>query len=374
MQQNFETIPPVILDLGEHSIRLGLKDQLEPLVQPNVIGYPVMTFPSIKPYYVGEEAFSEHAVKVVNRPINNGHLTDAENLVKILHHTFFALLKVNPYEHRIVVSTHAARPIEENYLLIELLFEDLGVPAALLVNGAFETLLAHKTITGLVVEIGNTTTRIVPYYEGYKIEHGVVILDFGGELVVRYLERLLKEQGIPLLKHKKTKKWLEDTIKEHCYVALNPEKEAKVYELHTSFNREKLFFDEETKVVLKTERYQAAEVIFEPELMTSEKSLIEGILESIERCDTTIRKELMENILLSGGIASMYGFNSRLQYELNKLSPMQSKIQTSVIKDKSLLPWIGGKIITELKSFKEKWITLKIYKQEKHDLINKIVG
>ena len=369
---SFEISVPLIADIGEHSLRLGLQSDDGPKVTlPTIIGYPTGTLPSLKPYYVGLEVYSIPSVKSVIRPIEHGHIKDLDNLTKILHHAFFSLLKINPIQQRVLVSTHSVRTEKENYFLLELMFEIFGTPAAFIANSSFLALLAHKKLTGLIVDIGNSTIRISPYFEGYKVSNGVVSLNYGGEIVSRYLEQLLREKGI-YLKHKKMKSWLEETVKEHCYVALDNKKEELVLKKNPQMERECLFIDS-TILKLKHERYLAAEALFNPELAgIPELPLIEGIVQSIKNCDISIRKELWQNILISGSIADLPGFIQRLHKELKDIVEIDIDIKIPECSKRGLLTWCGGRIFASINSFKEYWITIADYKKEGTNVLSHV--
>ena len=45
------------------------------------------------------------------------------------------------------------------------------------------------------------------------------------------------------------------------------------------------------------------------------------ILDSVNNCEIDIRKELLQNIILTGGNSLLYGFNSKLNQKLNDIIP-----------------------------------------------------
>ena len=57
------------------------------------------------------------------------------------------------------------------------------------------TLYSGGFQTGLIVEIGDSNTRLVPIFEGYKIDHAVKILDIGGRVLTRHMEQILVSIG-----------------------------------------------------------------------------------------------------------------------------------------------------------------------------------
>merc|ERR1719353_2296930 len=53
---------------------------------------------------------------------------------------------------------------------------------------------AYNKPTGLVLDIGDGTTHIVPIFEGYALPHAIKRLDIGGEDVTKFLGKLLTER------------------------------------------------------------------------------------------------------------------------------------------------------------------------------------
>jgi len=78
------------------------------------------------------------------------------------------------------------------------------------------------------------------------------------------------------------------------------------------------------------------------------------ILESINSCDIDIKRQLFNNIILTGGNSLLSGFSSRLQNILNEVSPPNSKIKMIAYPastERKFSSWIGGSILASLGSF-----------------------
>merc|ERR1740138_456168 len=59
---------------------------------------------------------------------------------------------------------------------------------------AILAMYAYDQTTGLMLDIGDGTTHIVPIFEGFALPHAIKRLDIGGEDITKYLGRLLTER------------------------------------------------------------------------------------------------------------------------------------------------------------------------------------
>ena len=75
------------------------------------------------------------------------------------------------------------------------------------------------------------------------------------------------------------------------------------------------------------------------------------IVESISKSDIDIRRDLFQNIILSGGTTMMKGFQERLQKQLPDISPQNVKVKVIGSNDRRYSPWVGASILSSLGSF-----------------------
>lgn len=84
-------------------------------------------------------------------------------------------------------------------------------------------------------------------------------------------------------------------------------------------------------------------------------------LQSIQKCDIDIRKELYSNIVMSGGSTMFPGIAERLTKEITALAPSTMKIKVNAVEQRKFLVWIGGSILSSLSTFQTMWITKAEY-------------
>jgi actin-related protein 2 len=70
---------------------------------------------------------------------------------------------------------------------------------------------------------------------------------------------------------------------------------------------------------LSGERFEATEILFQPELIHKEqKGISEMVFDVIQSADIDLRANLYEHIIISGGTSMTKGFPQRLQSDLNE--------------------------------------------------------
>merc|ERR1712167_528424 len=81
-------------------------------------------------------------------------------------------------------------------------------------------------------------------------------------------------------------------------------------------------------VVIGNERFRCPEVLFQPGFIGKEAPGIhDTMFQTIMDCDVDIRKDLYENIVLSGGTTMFQGLADRLAKEITALAPSTMKIK-----------------------------------------------
>ena len=81
-------------------------------------------------------------------------------------------------------------------------------------------------------------------------------------------------------------------------------------------------------ITLANERFRCAEVLFNPSLIGMEAvGIHDTTFNSIMKCDVDIRKDLYNNIVLSGGTTMFPGVADRMSKEITALAPSAMKIK-----------------------------------------------
>ena len=102
--------------------------------------------------------------------------------------------------------------------------------------------------------------------------------------------------------------------------------------------------------------------MFKPEKYNVEMpALQEMIFQSIMKCDMDVRKDLYNNIILSGGSTMFPGVPERLMKELSSLVPSSAKVNVLGPPEREFLTWIGGSILGSMATFQAMWISKNEY-------------
>jgi len=370
---------PLVIDNGTGLSKNGYAGEDQPrTVFPTLIGYPkyqsIMSDVDhyVREYYVGEEAMNLRGVLKLMYPIEHGIVTDWDAMEKIWHYTFHNDLRVNPSEHPVLLTEAPLNPERNREKMAEILFETFNCPAMYVSMQAVLSLYASGRTTGLVIDAGDGVIHIVPIYEGFAISHAISRIDIAGRDITEYLRRLLRQRGHALTSSAE-REIVRDIKERLCYVALDPEKELKLAEKVSGMEKQYTLPDGET-ITVGAERFLAPEAFFNPATLGKEEQpLDDAVYKAVQDCDIDLRKELYQNIVLSGGSTMFPGLKERLHKELTELVPENVEIRIVAPPERRYSVWIGGSILSSLKTFQRLWISKKEYNESGATIIKRAV-
>ena len=125
-------------------------------------------------------------------------------------------------------------------------------------------------------------------------------------------------------------------------------------------NQKEFILPDGNIVELGDEIYEIPESLFNPNIIdVQSESLPNAIIESINRCDISTRKELFNNIILGGGNTFIKGFETRLKSEIDGIKKRSCGIIN--LEERKYSAWIGASVISSLSNFNKKWISKSDY-------------
>ncbi len=361
----------VVLDIGQFSSKIGFAGEDSPSqVFLTMVGKPKYQSVSVNyetkesrenEFYVGDEIQSIGLYKIYH-PIEKGIITDWTHLNHIIDYIFYNL-RVDPTLVNVLFAVHPLFPRKDLERVFKLFLERYQCMAFYPVLDSMLTLYSGGFQTGLIVEIGDSNTRIVPMFEGYKIEHAVKILDIGGRVLTHNMEQILESIGWSV--DSSIRRELVRALKEKaCFVSLDYKEDLKRSE---QYEKEYSLPDGST-INLGKERFMVPELLFNPSTELEAEKLHVAIMDVIESCDLDIRPILLNNIFLSGGSSMFPNLKSRMYQEL-ELELARRKKKNQVIRiiapmERTFSVWIGGSILALIPEFSDNWITRTKYIKE----------
>ncbi|KAJ7168636.1 actin-2 [Mycena filopes] len=359
-----EDITAVVIDNGSRTTKVGFAGDDMRAVFPSVVGRPRFRgvgFHPLKDCYVGDEAQARRGIMGLKYPIENGIISNWDNIEEIWAHAFSTELRAAPVEHPVLLTEPVLNPATHRERMAEIMFERFEVPAFYVKPQAVLALLAGGRTTGLVLDSGDWTSYAVPVYEGCILGHAVQRTEVGGrDLTDKLIRELAVERGYAFSTVAE-REIVEDIKRRMCFVQTRADCDRE-----TASAGELLEYElpDGEMIHLGDERFLTPEVLFKPSLMDSESTspgIHETIFTVITKCDVDIQPEMYRNIVLAGGNTMLSGLADRVQEELGKLAPSEFTVQTHAPPDRKYSAWMGGSILASLSTFRKSWVSRHEY-------------
>ena len=348
-----ENIPHIIIDNGGGYIKAGFSSELEPSsVLPTIVGYGKFG-ENKKEFYVGREIEILKSFPKLNYPIEHGYINNFDDMEKIWLSVLNDELKVAPEEFNVFLIEALLNKKENREKMAQIMFETFNVHGLNISYPGVLSLYSEGKYTGISVDLGDGLCQFYPIFKGFAFPQGLICHNLGGRDLTNKLFK--NKKGIDFFDAQNIKE-------KECYVALDYKEEVKSIE---PFEYE---LPDGSHIIIEDERIKCPETLFE-----EEHNIAKTCYDSIQKCDIDVRKNLYNNIILSGGTSMFKGLPERFKNEIKKLVPKSIKEEVKVISsnDRKYSAWIGGAIVSSKETFESIWIDKYDYEESGTDIVYK---
>ncbi|KAL2247325.1 actin-related protein 4 [Sesamum indicum] len=420
-----DEVSAIVVDLGSHTCKAGYAGEDAPkAVFPSVVGSidqmeiddadnsdknsgsgPESKSKGKRKLYVGSQdlGFRRDHMEVLS-PTKDGIVVDWDMVENIWDHALRKCLLVDPKEHPMLLAEPCSNTQQQREKTAEIMFEKYQVPALFLAKNAVLTSFASGRATSLVVDCGGGSTTVAPVHDGYVLQKAVATSPIGGEFLTDCLLRSLEHKGLSI-KPRYAFKRKEIRPGEFQIVDLDFPNTTESYKLYcqrvivgdikecvcrapdtpydeTSYSNIPMTpyeLPDGQTIEIGADRFKIPDVLFNPSLVqtipgmesfvetaSSARGLPQMVIESINKCDVDIRRELFSSILLAGGTASMQQLKERLEKDLLEESPQAARVKVLAsgnATERRFSVWIGGSILASLGSFQQMWFSKSEYEE-----------
>ena len=207
--------------------------------------------------------------------------------------------------------------------------------------------------TGICLNVGYSSTRLLPIYEGYADPKLYSCIQVGGNVVTEKLSSLLSGK----INYQEWPKFkiLENIKMNCCYV-----------KQHSSLQKQKTTYTlpDNTVIELDEERHVASELLFGEfpvvceEFKEKKMSISQSLVETISHLRTKSDYDINDykDVFVFGSTINLDGFSSRLESDFRKIDKNHSNINFRAFPSISH-NWTGGSILASLSTFAKMWVS-----------------
>ncbi|KAM7487228.1 hypothetical protein LguiB_024712 [Lonicera macranthoides] len=332
-------------------------------------------------FFIGDEAISKSRSSTTHNltfPIRQGQVDNWDAMERFWQQCIFNYLRCDPEDHYFLLTETPLTPPETREYTGEIMFETFNVPGLYIaVQPVLALAAGYNTskceMTGVVVDVGDGATHVVPVAEGYVIGSSIKSIPISGENVTLFIQQLMRERG----EHIPAEDSLEVArkVKEmYCYTSSDIVKEFNKHDKKPDkYIKQWRGIKEKTRAPytcdIGYERFLGPEVFFSPEICNSDFTtpLPDVIDKCIQSAPIDTRRDLYKNIVLSGGSTMFKDFHKRLQRDVKKIVDARffasvarpdgdvkaQPVEVNVVNNpiQSYAVWFGGSVLASTPEF-----------------------
>ncbi|KVH95686.1 actin-related protein 3-like [Cynara cardunculus var. scolymus] len=328
--------------------------------------------------YIGEEAMSKSSTHNLKYPIKQGQVENWDAMEHFWQHCIFNYLQCDPEDHYFCLTESPLTLPESREYTGEIMFETFNVPGLYIAVKSVLALAAgcnasKREMTGVVVDVGDGATHVVPVAEGYVIGSSIKSIPVAGKDVTLFIQQLMRERGEQISPEDSFE--VARKVKEtYCYTSSDIVKEFNKHD-----NEPSKYIKQWKGIKPKTgapfscdigyERFLGPEIFFNPEIYNSDyKTPLPALIDKcIQSAPIDTRRALYKNIVLSGGSTMFKDFQRRLQRDVKKIVNARVRasyarsnrevkahpVEVNVVSHpiQSYAVWFGGSVLASTPEF-----------------------
>ncbi|KAE8661513.1 Actin-related protein 3 [Hibiscus syriacus] len=353
--------PAVVIDNGTGYTKMGFAGNVEPcFIQPTVVAINESFLNQSRTsksnwsaqhsagvmadldFFIGDEALAKSRSSntySLTHPIRHGQVDNWDAMERYWQQCIFNYLRCDPEDHYFLLTESPLTAPENREYMGEIMLETYNVPGLYIAVNSVLALAAGYTtskceMTGVVVDVGDGATRIVPVADGYVIGSSIKSIPIAGKDVTLFIQQLMRQYKGSTVLERGEKVPPEDSfevarkVKErYCYTCSDI-----VMEFNKHDKEPSKYIKQWRGIRPKTgtpyscnigyERFLGPEVLFSPEIYGNSDfttPLPVVIDKCIRSAPIDTRRALYKNIVLSGGSTMFKDFHRRLQRDLKKI-------------------------------------------------------
>ena len=241
-------------------------------------------------------------------------------------------------------------------------------------------------MSGISLDSGDGGSFAVPVYEGYGLNYASTYSDVSGTDLTNCLSRLMmKRQNDTRNKCNSAEFENYKTMKNYfCKVALDYDVEMEKFK-KGNFDEKRYELPDGTVIRVRSEQIAVGEALFRPQLVNLENSdddesylpgdlgLQNILYNSFMMTNSSIRRDLLQNVVLSGGNAMLPGIKERLRKEMWSLIDPAINLSNFIQSNSSPVyaSWMGGAVLSSLSSFQDMTITKSEYDENGPSIVHR---
>lgn len=322
-------------------------------------------------------------------------------------------------------SVYTSRADREKWT--EILFENYDCPGVFMSRSAVLALYANARTSGVSVDVGAGGAAVVPVVDGFPLMGGARRTTLGGFAMDKMILDCATYQGLnnvvkypdsflTALKHAKkgvgdihssiatfySLQLCRDIRETQCRVHDNPLQQEDLLHAPSSIYE----LPDGSSFSLSAERIAIPELMFEPDALSLLKThcstplpgkpasttpvdemfsflnssdyqpmlgLSDVVMSSMTAADTDLRRDLLANVVVTGGVSATSRFVERFSRDLirNSLPGTRPRAVAANPGDRVFGAWIGGSILGSLGTFPDLWFSKEEYREEGKGRVHK---